>query len=424
MERAIHISKAKFHINKLYSRITHKTIELKLEKIKRKNQINRLYDVYYKDDYYIPYAMEYHRKIFSKKNYFELFTNEWGVRFLRLYNIAQTFNSMHKHSSEEARMKMTKRIRGDFFNENFFPFIFELDMLSHYLLSGFQVDAHNLMDKTGNDASIFKEGKKFQVEFKYINRDKGKILKLPDVYEIINAFNLDYIIKNTKSDRVKIIDVKIDTKIDKLDNIKNIIRKIPINLYEHNNRMKFHGLSIEIRNDNISPNLSRSLHFNREYAKEFISHFGVSVDSEICAISADDNRLLVFSVSHVEEEDPFIKIQKSLLDDVPRQLGGQDAAVLHVALGGETSTRIQEIAKQSKSTGAQEVFYDIAAAVFHAAPNLICINFTAGLVEFEEINRKPELGGRIFRPKGSSFMFKNRRDPKWQEHLAVIGGQP
>ena len=218
-----------------------------------------------KTKFYAEYLLSRSPLLIAIKEYFVLSKQGKTIRkhktnlLHNLFSIAHTTNKLMMHVSDEGK----KVIRGNFRSDNIRPFLFELQIIIHFLVNNYDIEFNDLdklnKDKKNFDFIVKKNDFVGEVECKSTDLDTGRKIKRNHFYrladQLVNRFESyqeSLIIDINAKDNLKFNDVLInkvaDNAIEKYKSGKSNV--------EINERLNIHFISIQ---NNMSQNRTYKL---------------------------------------------------------------------------------------------------------------------------------------------------------------------
>ena len=231
-----------------------------------------------KTKFYAEYLLSRSPLLLALKEYFNLSKQGKSIKkhktfsLHKLFSIAHTTNKMMMHASDEGR----KIIQGNLRSDNIRPFLFELQMVIHFLVNDYDIEFNDLdnlnKDKKNFDFIVRKNDFVGEVECKFTDLDTGRKIKRNHFYHLA-----DRLVNQFESyQQSLIIDINAKENLNYNDNFINQIADRAFEVYKSGKSEIMINEYLTIRFVPLSNNLSQNQTFRLvEQSQSGKAHFVV-----------------------------------------------------------------------------------------------------------------------------------------------------
>jgi hypothetical protein len=332
----------------------------------------------------------------------------------RLYCFVANIARVHEKLGEGGKSRLSGQIRSGLEKEfGLGPLDFEMKIAAHLMSRGFDVDFHDLENGGGYDFLATSDGRKIEIECKYISGDTGRKIHRRKLYDLGGL--LSPIMSRAVEGKQGGIHLRVDLP-DRLHGSKEqqqaVASQIQIALNDESpSENEVCGISIE--RFGISSSLfstERGTTITEDDTREFCNVRGLESGHTLFRWTPDKTAIVI-SFKSRKEDIVLTKILERLKEDAKRQFTRQLPALICVHMADLSEKQLLDIAEVDKSetpTGIRIVL----SKLLRERPHVHSVALmTDGLVRVEQ-NQIGNLCTTSTQETGRTYIVRNSDHPQ------------
>ncbi len=273
--------------------------------------------------------------------------------------------------------------------------VFEIEVATHLMNKGFQVDFNDLDGYGQNDYIAIKNNVKVEIECKYISRDKGRQIHRKDLQNFASKLESEF---NNMLNSIAVSTLLVVTLSERLSSSAmehdNIIGQI-----RHALGISRVQQSADISKIDIKRHEDADLQYvgKRQLLDNIKERFDLK-DNMILAAVRHDGIILAIALESKKQDKILDAIYRELKQSAQKQFSGQEPAILCCYLDGTTG---EELESMRDKDGQHTKLNNIAKRLMQSRPQVLSISFSV----VDEVVRH----GNKISMQGKSYTVRNEK---------------